>query len=70
MGGLTAAAAMSGLSRFPRSLGAAGPAAGRGRDGFTFDLHAHPGALFFRGTPAYGGDEGVVSRVDDMLASG
>jgi len=61
---------MSGLPRGPRGLAALASDRRLARSGFSFDLHAHPGALFFRGTPAYAGDEGVASRVEDMLAGG
>jgi len=36
----------------------------------TFDLHCHPGALYFRGSPGYPGDEAAVGRIREMVSEG
>jgi len=36
---------------------------------FSFDLHAHPGLLVRRGTPEYGGDDGVLKTIESMNAA-
>lgn len=36
----------------------------------TFDLHCHPGALFWRGSPQYPGDEAAIGRIREMVSGG
>ncbi len=38
--------------------------------GLTFDLHAHPGSFFYKGTPQYPGDEAIARTVSGMATAG
>ena len=60
--------ASAGLSLLPATgaLGEALPQDGR----VTFDLHTHPGAFFFKGTPEYLGDDAVLKTVTGMRDAG
>lgn len=40
------------------------------QQGLTFDLHAHPGAFFYKGTPQYPGDSAIAKTVSDMTTGG
>jgi membrane dipeptidase len=41
----------------------------RSANTFTFDLHAHPGAFFYKGTEFYKGDEGVLKTLNEFKSA-
>jgi membrane dipeptidase len=42
---------------------------GKAANTFTFDLHAHPGAFFYKGTEAFNGDSAVMGTLNDFKTS-